>query len=70
MKIIELLLVIVLFSLFFITYYYWKQQQKLEKKRNKNVFKYELLELTSADKEYDEYYEPEIIEIVSSDEYL
>ena len=69
MKIMELILLGILFFLVIVTIYYWKKQKKLKKKHHRKP-KYEVVEVSDLDEQYDEYYEPKIVEIVSSDEYL
>ena len=70
MKLVGLLLILILVFLCITTYYYWKKHEKMIHTRNVQVPKYELVEVSPDDKKYDEYYEPKIIEIISSDEYL
>ena len=68
MKIFELILLIFLFFLVITTIYYWRKEKKLKMKKQTKP-KFELIEV-SDDNQYEEYYEPKIVEIVSSDEYL
>ena len=69
MKIVELILLGILFFLVMTTVYYWKKQKRL-KKRYRRRPKYEVVEVSALDEQYNEYYEPKIVEVVSSDEYL
>lgn len=69
MKIIELILLIFIFFLVAITSYYWKMQKRLLSRRKKKP-KYELIEVSEEANQYNEYYEPKIVEVVSSEEYL
>jgi len=54
----------------FITLYYWKMQRKLVKKRRRKIPKYELIEMSEDDQAFHDYYEPQIVEIISSEEFL
>ena len=71
MKIVEFILLVFILFLIGITTYYWGEQKRLlEKKRKKKKPKFELIEVSGDDDQYNEYYEPKIVEVVSSDEYL
>ncbi|MBR6136976.1 MAG: hypothetical protein IKQ06_02330 [Bacilli bacterium] len=69
MKIFEFLLFLIVFLLAFITFYYWKKQQDMMKLKRKRS-KFDLVEISHEDHQYNEYYEPHIVEVVSTDEYL
>ena len=69
MKIVGILLVSLILFLVGLTSYYWKKQRELRKKRGKKS-KYEMMEISDSDQRYHDYYEPQIIEVVSSIEYL
>jgi len=69
MKIFEFLLVMIVFLLVFITFYYWKKQKDMMKLKRKRS-KFDIVEVSYKDQEYNDYYEPHITEIVSTDEYL
>ena len=73
MQIIEITLVIILFSLIALTVYFWREQNKLLKKsfihKNRKTPKFDMIEVYE-DEQYTDYYEPKIIEVVSSEEVL
>lgn len=70
MKLFEVLLLIILLMMVFITLYYWKMQRKLVKKKRRKIPKYELIEMSGDDQAFHDYYEPQIVEIISSEEFL
>ena len=69
MIIIESVLIAIISFLIILTFHYWKKQRKLSKKRVRGP-KYEIVEVSDLDKRYVEYYEPRIVEVISTDEYL
>ena len=70
MKIIELIMISIIAVMILITLYYFRMQRKMIKKRRKRKPKYELIEVNEKDNLFHEYYEPKIVEVVSSEEYL
>lgn len=69
MRILEIILIFCIAFLVVLTFHYWKKQRKLSKKRVRGP-KYEIMEVSDLDDRYYEYYEPKIVEVISSDEYL
>lgn len=69
MRIIEFILLGLILFLIGVTSFYWKKQKKLKKKRIKGS-KYDAVEVSALDHQYNDYYEPQIVEVVSSEEYL
>ena len=69
MRVIEFVLICLIVFLIVLTICFWKWQRKLSKKRYHGP-KYEMVEVSDLDKKYVEYYEPKIVEVISSEEYL
>ncbi|MBR3211428.1 MAG: hypothetical protein IKF71_05790 [Bacilli bacterium] len=69
MKILEFILFGFIAFLVGLTSYFFKKHRKLKRKRKK-MSKYDMVEVSELDHQYSDYYEPEIVEVISSIEYL
>ncbi len=70
MEILEIILLSIIIVMVLTTIYYFRMQRRMVKKRRKRKPKYELVEINEKDDLYHEYYEPKIVEVVSTEEYL
>ena len=70
MKVFEILLLLIIVFMVFMTFYFYRQEKKLRKKKKSKKPKYELVEVSTEADKFNDYYEPKIVEVVSSDEYL
>lgn len=70
MEIIEIIMISIIAIMILTTLYYYRMQRKMVKKRRKRKPKYELIEVNEKDNLFHEYYEPKIVVVVSSEEYL
>ncbi len=69
MIIIELILVCLIVFLVILTVFYWKMKKSLSNKC-KIDSKYEFMEVSELDRYYHDYYEPRIVEVISSEDIL
>lgn len=72
MEILFMILSLLIAFLLCITIMFWKKQKLLKKKsivhRGKKLSKFELIEVSSDDEHYNEYYEPQIVEVLPNEE--
>lgn len=72
MQVIFIFLSLLISFLILTTFSFWGEQKRLKKRqmihRNKKLSKFDLIEVSSKDRLFDEYYEPKIVEVLPNKE--